>query len=110
MGHGEAYCTTVISLQEFAMSGVEDWMTVSTYSPGMPAASAPPDPVWKLEWAAEQIRARAHSPDHGGSGVKFTEWAEFSSTMSQEMRDVILATSSADVTSVDFYDESSVGK
>lgn len=77
------FATAVISVPEFAMSDVEDWMTVSTYHPGRSAStsSAVPDSIRVLEQRAQQMRARAHQPDHGGSGVGFSEWADFAADM-----------------------------
>lgn len=82
--HG-SYATEVFTMQEFAMSGVEDWMTVSVYQPdhGKTAAADPPDQLRVLDWKAERMRARAHQPDHGGSGVGFAEWADFAAEMRQ---------------------------
>jgi len=83
-----SYSTEVMSVPEFAMSGVEDWMTVSIYRPssGRQAMSrAPPLEVRLLEWRAERMRARAHQPDHGGSGVGFAEWASFAAEMRQSL-------------------------
>lgn len=78
------YATEVFSVPEFAMTGVEDWMTVSVHQPeqGPGAAGDPPYELRVLAWKAEQMRARAHQPDRGGSGVGFVEWADFA----QEMR------------------------
>uniref|UniRef100_A0A7S4RAM3 catechol O-methyltransferase n=1 Tax=Alexandrium monilatum TaxID=311494 RepID=A0A7S4RAM3_9DINO len=81
--HGAGYATEVFSMTEFAMSGVEDWMTVSVYQPDSHQAAVrdPPIELRMLDWKAQQMRARTHRPDHGGSGVGFAEWAEFASEM-----------------------------
>eukprot|EP00927_Polykrikos_kofoidii_P042616 TRINITY_DN36648_c0_g1_i1.p1 TRINITY_DN36648_c0_g1~~TRINITY_DN36648_c0_g1_i1.p1 ORF type:complete len:1099 (-),score=193.23 TRINITY_DN36648_c0_g1_i1:8-3304(-) len=93
---GARYETEVVSLPEFAMAEVEDWMTVSTYSApvgegidgfaevavvGSPVAMPTPLSVRLLEWQAEQMRARTHNPDRGGGGVGFLEWADFAAAM-----------------------------
>merc|ERR1711908_137550 len=62
VSHSETYSTQVVSVEEFAMPGVEDWMTVSTYKPGQTGAPSAPAQVLKLEWLAEQMRAKAHRP------------------------------------------------
>jgi len=91
---GGGFKTEVKSLSEFAMSEVEDWMTISTYHPeerdeGPPPA--PPQSVRALEWKAEQMRARAHQPDYGGSGIGFSEWAKFAEEMRHELQSIGLA-------------------
>jgi catechol O-methyltransferase len=101
VSQSELYSTTIHSLQEFAMPGVEDWITVSRYHPGFARASSPPPHVWKLEWTAEQMRAKAHLPDHGGHGIDFAEWAAFSSELRRELCEVVLAGSSAKLIEVD---------
>jgi len=86
VSRGGRFSTEVRSLAEFAMAEVEDWMTVSTYSRNFEAEEADtPSPapleILMLEWKAEQMRAKTHQPDHGGSGVGFSEWAEFAEEM-----------------------------
>lgn len=79
-----AYSTEVISVTEFAMPMVEDWMSLSVLRSitGASGTSAEDPPLLRvLEWKAERMRARANQPDHGGSGVEFVEWAEFSEEM-----------------------------
>uniref|UniRef100_A0A7S4QSZ4 catechol O-methyltransferase n=1 Tax=Alexandrium monilatum TaxID=311494 RepID=A0A7S4QSZ4_9DINO len=73
-----------VSVPEFAMPGVEDWMAVLEYGPegaGSPAPSAPaPEPppaVLELEWEARRMRQRAAGP----GGVDFDDWAAFSAWM-----------------------------
>jgi len=91
---GGSYETEVRSLSEFAMSEVEDWMTISMYCPAERAEGQPPEPpksVRALEWKAEQMRARAHQPDHGGSGIGFLEWATFAEEMRKELQSIGLA-------------------
>lgn len=83
--HSGNYLTEVVSVPEFAMPGVEDWMSVSVYTPDLcrdAHAEAPPE-VRMLHRKAEQMRAKAHQPDHGGNGITFTEWADFAAEMRQ---------------------------
>lgn len=68
-----SYETQVIPLEEYAMPGVEDWMTVSVHYPERPASPAAPQEVRRLEWEADQIRSRAE----GRPGVGFADWADF---------------------------------
>ncbi|CAK0856138.1 unnamed protein product [Prorocentrum cordatum] len=86
---GGAYSTRVLSVPEFAMGGVEDWMTVSTRlsDDGMPGAPGPPAPdaLRALDKKADRMRSRAHAPDLGGGGIGFDEWAGFAAEMSQEL-------------------------
>jgi len=82
------YSTRILSLQEFAMAGVEDWMTVTTYhrlSEAFASVAPPPEELRILDWMAEQVRGRAHSPDFGGSGIDFAEWARLAAEMRSGM-------------------------
>lgn len=85
MLRGAGYSTQVISVPEFAMEECEDWMTLSVRQAavGPTFASVPPD-IRTLEWRADQMRAKTHQPDSGGSGVDFAQWAAFSAEMSAE--------------------------
>jgi len=78
----------VVSMEEFAMPGVEDWMAVATFaappseSSGLVEAfSGKSDSIRReledLEWLASRIRERAAGP----GGVPFDEWAIFAEGM-----------------------------
>ncbi|CAE8595009.1 unnamed protein product, partial [Polarella glacialis] len=86
-----AFTTEVVSVPEFAMSDVEDWMTVSTYHKACAHLSCEeaPKTVRVLEWRADQMRARTHQPQFGGGGVDFTEWSKFSQEMHLELCSVL---------------------
>mmetsp|Transcript_56433 Transcript_56433/g.127548 ORF Transcript_56433/g.127548 Transcript_56433/m.127548 type:complete len:444 (+) Transcript_56433:143-1474(+) len=85
--HGGDYATQVVPVHEYAMPGVEDWMSLSVRLPegaletdeevngGPTTCSPPPLPprLRRLEWEADQIRSRAES----SPGVGFEAWAEF---------------------------------
>lgn len=83
---GAPYDTRIVSLEEFAMLGAEDWMSVSTYRPGSGHASPvpPPSAILRLEREADRMRARAQA-SAGGGGVAFADWAAFASLMRREM-------------------------
>lgn len=85
MLRGAGYSTQVISVPEFAMEECEDWMTLSVRQAGvgLTFASVPSD-IRTLEWRADQMRAKTHQPDSGGSGVDFAQWAAFASEMNAE--------------------------
>eukprot|EP00440_Ansanella_granifera_P058020 gb/GFBE01062893.1/.p1 GENE.gb/GFBE01062893.1/~~gb/GFBE01062893.1/.p1 ORF type:complete len:623 (+),score=107.36 gb/GFBE01062893.1/:1-1869(+) len=88
---GKEFETKVVSLPEFAMQNVEDWMTVSTFRRGVrraPRTQAPRE-IIALEFRAEAMRERTHLPRVGGAGVDFTEWAEFSQGMRRSMCEVM---------------------
>lgn len=85
MLHGGGYSTRVISVPEFAMEECEDWMTLSVRRAGTTQTSTvSPLEIRALEWKAEQMRAKTHKPDIGGSGVDFAQWAAFAAEMSAE--------------------------
>eukprot|EP00427_Karlodinium_veneficum_P045102 CAMPEP_0169252716 /NCGR_PEP_ID=MMETSP1016-20121227/38203_1 /TAXON_ID=342587 /ORGANISM="Karlodinium micrum, Strain CCMP2283" /LENGTH=409 /DNA_ID=CAMNT_0009333955 /DNA_START=56 /DNA_END=1282 /DNA_ORIENTATION=- len=72
----------VISLDEFGMPGVEDWIAVGTfmgeYHPGMIECSNDLEcELEDLEWEANRIRAKAAGP----GGVPFEDWKAFSAQM-----------------------------
>merc|ERR1711920_32745 len=93
MSQGGKFETEVVSTSEFAMSSVEDWMTISTYrrsSHETPFGDVPHN-IRVLEWRAEQMRKRAHQPDHGGRSISFDEWAEFATQMRGGMMEAGLA-------------------
>merc|ERR1712241_1129186 len=83
VSQGGRFETEVVSIAEFAMSDVEDWMTISTYHREFSgrSPSSVPHEIQLLEWKAEQMRAKAHQPDHGGRSISFGEWAEFATEM-----------------------------
>eukprot|EP00747_Dinoflagellata_sp_TGD_P103348 gnl/TRDRNA2_/TRDRNA2_168929_c0_seq1.p1 gnl/TRDRNA2_/TRDRNA2_168929_c0~~gnl/TRDRNA2_/TRDRNA2_168929_c0_seq1.p1 ORF type:complete len:376 (+),score=65.07 gnl/TRDRNA2_/TRDRNA2_168929_c0_seq1:32-1129(+) len=84
--YGGDYETHLTSMEEFAMSGTEDWMAVSKYVPRSQDTPAPPAPsaVHRLEWRANRMRARAQAKDpHGGVG--FSEWAAFAECMRRDL-------------------------
>jgi len=83
LAHNPDFTTKVVSVTEFAMSGVEDWMIISMYHPlrWKSEQHSPPEEARKLEWEAERMRSRAHQPDHGGRGIDFLDWADFSTRM-----------------------------
>merc|ERR1712129_11945 len=87
VSRGGRFETQVVSIAEFAMSDVEDWMTISTYHQGLPEEGPPnaPHEIQVLEWKAERMRAKAHQPDHGGRSISFEEWAEFAAEMRSGM-------------------------
>lgn len=74
------YDTQIVTVEEFSMPGVEDWMSVSIRRPGSEQLClAPPLPreMQLLEWEADCIRSRAErSP-----GVNFEAWAKFATRM-----------------------------
>mmetsp|Transcript_84041 Transcript_84041/g.160542 ORF Transcript_84041/g.160542 Transcript_84041/m.160542 type:complete len:389 (+) Transcript_84041:758-1924(+) len=85
------YSTTLFSMEEFAMPGTEDWMSVSRClerrevdkekdRPAMPE----PATLRRLEWEADRMRARAQaqSPDRG---VSFAEWSAFATSMRERL-------------------------
>ncbi|CAE8685203.1 unnamed protein product [Polarella glacialis] len=88
------FTTEIISLEEFAMAGVEDWMSVATYHPEAagarstsrsaeaPEASKVPKEVLDLEWEAHLVRTMASSP----GSVPFEAWAAFSERMKSGMK------------------------
>eukprot|EP00933_Yihiella_yeosuensis_P064846 TRINITY_DN6838_c1_g1_i1.p1 TRINITY_DN6838_c1_g1~~TRINITY_DN6838_c1_g1_i1.p1 ORF type:complete len:546 (+),score=112.88 TRINITY_DN6838_c1_g1_i1:990-2627(+) len=89
---GGDYETRLVSLEEFAMVGTEDWMSVSRYLPmpkrsGVQQAPAAPPEIRKLERQAEQMRMRAMARGKWG-GVSFADWAAFSRRMSEEFEKV----------------------
>lgn len=79
----------VVSVPEFAMPDVEDWIAVVDYAPGAPGppGAGPPEPppaVLELEWEARRMRARAAGP----GGVDFGEWAAFSGWMRRRLAEL----------------------
>lgn len=72
-----------VSVPEFAMPGVEDWVAIVEYVPPTeaeaqpPAAPPPPPAIMELEWEAQRMRARAAGP----GSVDFRDWATFSMWM-----------------------------
>mmetsp|Transcript_109610 Transcript_109610/g.353704 ORF Transcript_109610/g.353704 Transcript_109610/m.353704 type:complete len:730 (-) Transcript_109610:43-2232(-) len=82
--YGGSYETEIVSVEEFAMPGTEDWMSVSRYWPvTRDAQAAPPKPpsvVRRLEWEADRMRMRAQD-SVSGPGVSFADWAAFSERM-----------------------------
>ncbi|CAJ1417820.1 unnamed protein product [Effrenium voratum] len=84
----DAFETEVVELEEFAMDGVLDWMTVSVFRSRVPCRDrSPPVPesIRFLEHQAEAMRSRTHFPEHGGSGVGFKQWAAFSAEMRESL-------------------------
>jgi len=72
----------VISVEEFGMPGVEDWIAVATYHPNREQSDADlphdePHSVWKLEFEAQQVRLRAANV----GSMPFEEWAVFVAQM-----------------------------
>lgn len=78
---GEAFDGEVVSLEEFGMPGVEDWIAVARFQP--PAAGVrlgamePPRAIEDLEWEAYCTRLRAS----GRGSVPFGEWAALAAGM-----------------------------
>mmetsp|Transcript_6268 Transcript_6268/g.23583 ORF Transcript_6268/g.23583 Transcript_6268/m.23583 type:complete len:484 (+) Transcript_6268:292-1743(+) len=84
-GHFE---TRVVSLEEYAMPGVEDWMSLSVRR-GHPddgdagrALPPPPPELRRLEWEADRIRGRA---ERSPGGVGFAQWAAFVARMREAL-------------------------
>ncbi|CAJ1416759.1 unnamed protein product [Effrenium voratum] len=82
LSNDDAFETEVLELEEFAMDGVLDWMTVSVLR-SRTERDRPevPERIRFLEHQAEAMRSRTHLPEHGGSGVGFEQWAAFSAEM-----------------------------
>eukprot|EP00933_Yihiella_yeosuensis_P038084 TRINITY_DN3204_c0_g1_i1.p1 TRINITY_DN3204_c0_g1~~TRINITY_DN3204_c0_g1_i1.p1 ORF type:complete len:679 (+),score=130.26 TRINITY_DN3204_c0_g1_i1:890-2926(+) len=84
--------TDIVSLEEFGMAGVEDWMTVARYLPDKTSdpgvageqKTIPPE-VFDLEWEANQVRRRAES---GSGSVPFEMWAAFSEGMKSSLKEL----------------------
>ncbi|CAE8628369.1 unnamed protein product, partial [Polarella glacialis] len=75
------YETQIMAVTEYAMPGVEDWMSMSVYRhPQGEQQQAPPPPLpaslRRLEWEADQMRNRNQT-----GGVDFEAWAQFAATM-----------------------------
>lgn len=91
------YSTHLLPLEEYAMPGAEDWMSVSIRQAGggsTPrgeelAAAAPPVPALlrRLDWEADRIRWRAERRP----GVDFQQWAAFAERMRQGLASVGVA-------------------
>eukprot|EP00746_Dinoflagellata_sp_MGD_P090349 gnl/MRDRNA2_/MRDRNA2_35673_c0_seq1.p1 gnl/MRDRNA2_/MRDRNA2_35673_c0~~gnl/MRDRNA2_/MRDRNA2_35673_c0_seq1.p1 ORF type:complete len:275 (+),score=51.73 gnl/MRDRNA2_/MRDRNA2_35673_c0_seq1:634-1458(+) len=81
---GGRYDSRLVSLHEFGMVDVEDWVSVSKYI-GEPLHAPPPMPssLYKLDFEANHIRDRATTP---GRGVDFQEWALFAEKMKTQLR------------------------
>lgn len=69
----------IISVPEFGMPGVEDWMVVATYRPENARVRVPdvPTEIHDFEWEAHLMRLRAQS----APGVDFVEWAAHAARM-----------------------------
>ncbi|CAK9081193.1 unnamed protein product, partial [Durusdinium trenchii] len=78
----------LISLEEFAMPGVEDCMAMAIYNPdGMAMAGAdkaPPAEVSALEFEADQVRAKAAT----SGSVPFEDWSVFAARMKKSLQDL----------------------
>ncbi|CAK0832436.1 unnamed protein product [Prorocentrum cordatum] len=74
--------TQVVSVSEYAMPGVEDWMSLSVHLK-QDERGAPPLPrsLRRMEWEADQIRSRAER----FPGVSFEEWASFAARMREAL-------------------------
>jgi len=78
MIQGSDYKTQLAVVREYAMPGVEDWMSISVRNADVGFAAPPlPSSLRRLEWEADQMRARAER----FPGVGFSVWAEFVSRM-----------------------------
>eukprot|EP00933_Yihiella_yeosuensis_P053345 TRINITY_DN5157_c0_g1_i1.p1 TRINITY_DN5157_c0_g1~~TRINITY_DN5157_c0_g1_i1.p1 ORF type:complete len:684 (+),score=109.72 TRINITY_DN5157_c0_g1_i1:1191-3242(+) len=81
------YETKIISVTEYAMPGVEDWMSISIYrkqaGKGEARSAIPPLPnsLRRLEWEADQMRARADRIP----GVGFEAWKQFAAQMREAL-------------------------
>jgi len=92
---GACYETQVVAVDEYLMQGVEDWMTLSVCTADCKAARPPPEPrgLQRLEWEADQIRARAERIP----GVSFADWAEFAARMREGLARAGIAPAARDV-------------
>jgi len=95
--HSNNYETEIIPVQEYAMPGAEDWMTLTVckkhaastgnlkaatgHLPSMPPLLA------RLEWEADQIRWQAERRP----GVTFQRWADFAARMKHALASVGVA-------------------
>lgn len=82
---GEAFEGEVVSLEEFGMPGVEDWITVARFRPGATGVELstvePPRAIHDLEWEAYCTRLRAS----GAGSVPFEEWAALAAGMRKRL-------------------------
>jgi len=92
--HSGLYETRIVRVQEYAMPGVEDWMSVSIYRPpgNREKTAAPEYPLLpyelrRLEWEADQIRAQAECRP----GINFRQWGDFAARMKQGLAEVGIA-------------------
>lgn len=87
---GGDYHARVVSMPEFAMPDVEDWMAVgelvSSGEAGESDFVQAPAVLFSLEREAESIRSRANRP--GAISVRFTEWATFGAAMKAGLQQV----------------------
>lgn len=97
----------VISLEEFGMPGVEDWVAIAEYQPRLSPAAPPPGDghgscgsaapmppkvqlqapraprlVQELEWRAREVRESAAGGTHS---VDFDDWATYSARMRDDL-------------------------
>jgi len=86
MVHGSHYDTQVVSVSEYAMPGVEDWMSLSIRRPQWKRLAAPENPqeLCRLEWEADQMRGQADRRP----GIGFEAWARFSKRMRASMEEL----------------------
>lgn len=71
------YETQVVTVGEYAMPGVEDWMSVSVLVHRVSEVPEVPEELRQLEWEADRMRSRAEQRP----GVDFAAWTEFSTQM-----------------------------
>lgn len=82
----DVFTSHLISLEEFAMPGVEDCMLMARYHPStsQPGKMAMPPEVQALEFEASCIRTRAAEP----GGVPFEEWSAHGERMKRALEDL----------------------
>lgn len=78
----------VVSVEEFGMAGVEDWIALARFPGGSlkeaDIAPAARSDIEDLEWEAHRIRQKASGP----GGVSFEEWKAFSKRMRRCFHDL----------------------
>mmetsp|Transcript_4162 Transcript_4162/g.9744 ORF Transcript_4162/g.9744 Transcript_4162/m.9744 type:complete len:373 (+) Transcript_4162:395-1513(+) len=82
------YATQILPVEEFAMPGSEDWLSISIGCPGRPWQDGKiptvPGELRRLEWEGDKIRWLAERQ----LGVNFQRWANFAAKMKKGLADV----------------------